>query len=364
MLGIETSCDETAAAVYHTTRGMLSNELFSQIALHTQFGGVLPELASREQLEKIDSIVAHALEKAGVTLDEIDYIAVTHKPGLAGSLLVGVSFAKAIAWAKKKPFIGVNHLEGHTFSSMIEHPVPFPHLCLTASGGHTSLNIVHDFGNYESIAETLDDAAGEAMDKIAKLMGLPYPGGPALEKLAKQAVVEGVGAAKPDVAAKPDAVPRRRLGSVDGQFEDFFDYPRGKPDTLQFSFSGLKTAVLYHLVSLQAYDLKKRFFIKSDDVDLIKKVASSLHVCIADIFIQKITLALKQHPEIGAITFVGGVACNQYITQRIRDFATARNLAFFSPSKKYCTDNGAMIAFVGHYKAQKQEISPLTLDIF
>lgn len=335
ILGIETSCDETAAAVYHTTHGMLSNELFSQIALHTQFGGVLPELASREQLAKIDSIVAHALQKAQVTLDQIDYIAVTHKPGLAGSLLVGLSFAKSLAWAKNKPLIGVNHLEGHTFSSMIEHPVPFPHLCLTASGGHTSINLVQNFGEYATIAETLDDAAGEAMDKIAKLMGLPYPGGPVLEKLAREK-----------------------------NFEDFFQYPRGKADAINFSFSGLKTAVLYHLVANQAYNLEKRQFLKADDLDFIQKVASSLHVCIADIFIQKITLALKQHPNLKAITFVGGVACNQYITNRIRQYAESRGLSFFSPSRKYCTDNGAMIAFVGHYKAQKNEISPLTLDIF
>lgn len=335
ILGIETSCDETAAAVYHTTHGILSNELFSQIALHTQFGGVLPELASREQLAKIDSIVAHALQKAQVTLDQIDYIAVTHKPGLAGSLLVGLSFAKSLAWAKNKPLIGVNHLEGHTFSSMIEHPVPFPHLCLTASGGHTSINLVQNFGEYSTIAETLDDAAGEAMDKIAKLMGLPYPGGPVLEKLAREK-----------------------------NFEDFFQYPRGKADAINFSFSGLKTAVLYHLVANQAYNLEKRQFLKADDLEFIQKVASSLHVCIADIFIQKIALALKQHPNLRAITFVGGVACNQYITNRIRQYAESRGLSFFSPSRKYCTDNGAMIAFVGHYKAQKKETSPLTLDIF
>lgn len=335
ILGIETSCDETAAAVYHTTKGILSNELFSQIALHMQFGGVLPELASREQLEKIDTIVDQALTKAHVTLDGIDYIAVTHKPGLAGSLLVGLSFAKALAFAKNKPLIGVNHLEGHTFSALIEHKVPFPHLCLTASGGHTSLNLVHDFGNYETIAETLDDAAGEAMDKIAKLMGLSYPGGPVLEKLAQQK-----------------------------NFEDFFKHPRGKADALNFSFSGLKTAVLYHLVAQDAYDLKKRQFLKTDDTDLITKVASSLHVCIADIFIQKITLALKRYPDTKALTFVGGVACNAYITQRLRDWAEKNGLLFFSPSKKYCTDNGAMIAFVGHYKAQKKEISTLTLDIF
>ncbi len=335
ILGIETSCDETAAAVYHTTRGMLSNELFSQIALHTQFGGVLPELASREQLEKIDTIVDQALTKASVTLDDINSIAVTYKPGLAGSLLVGLSFAKALAWSKNKPLIGVNHLEGHTFSSMIEQAVPFPHLCITASGGHTSLNIVHDFGNYETIAETLDDAAGEAMDKIAKLMGLPYPGGPVLEKLAEKQ-----------------------------KFEDFFHYPRGKPSVLPFSFSGLKTAVLYHLVAQGAYDLQKRQFLKPDDHQLIEKVASSLHVCIADIFIQKIILARQQNPSLKALTFVGGVACNLYITNRLRAYAEKHDLLFYSPSKKYCTDNGAMIAFVGHYKAQKNEISPLTLDIF
>lgn len=335
ILGIETSCDETAAAVYHTEKGMLSNELFSQIALHQQFGGVLPELASREQLEKIDVIVAAALQRAGVTLNDITHIAVTHKPGLAGSLLVGLSFAKALAWVTKKPLIGVNHLEGHTFSALIEHPVPFPHLCITASGGHTSLNIVHNFGVYETIAETVDDAAGEAMDKIAKLMGLPYPGGPVLEKLAEK---------------------------VD--FQDFFHYPRGKNTTLNFSFSGLKTAVLYQLVAAGAYELHTKRFLKTDDHHFIAQVASSLHVCIADIFIQKLTLALKQHPEVKAITFVGGVACNTYITNRLRDFATAQTLLFFSPSKKYCTDNGAMIAFVGHYKAEKGEISPLTLDIF
>ena len=335
VLGIETSCDETAAAVYHTTQGMLSSELFSQIALHEQFGGVLPELASREQLEKINSIVDAALQKTGITLDDIDYIAVTHKPGLAGSLLVGLSFAKAIAWAKNKPLIGVNHLEGHTFSALIENQVPFPHLCITASGGHTSINLVHDLGKYETVAETLDDAAGEAMDKIAKLMGLPYPGGPVLEKLAKEK-----------------------------NFEDFFKYPRGKADVLPFSFSGLKTAVLYHLVANNAYDLPKRQFLKPDDTEFIQRVASSLHVCIADIFIQKVTLALKKYPHLKALTFVGGVACNAYITNRLRSYAEKNGLLFYSPSKKYCTDNGAMIAFVGHYKAQKNEISPLTLDIF
>lgn len=335
VLGIETSCDETAAAVYHTTRGVLSNELFSQIALHQQFGGVLPELASREQLEKIDTIVAEALARAGVMLDDITHIAVTHKPGLAGSLLIGLSFAKALAWARSKPLIGVNHLEGHTFSALIEHQVPFPHLCITASGGHTSLNMVHDFGRYETIAETLDDAAGEAMDKIAKLMHLPYPGGPVLEKLAQKRA-----------------------------FKDFYHYPRGKPGMRDFSFSGLKTAVLYHLVKEGAYDLAKRSFLKPDDTELIEQVASSLHVCIADIFVQKVSLALRTHQEIRALTFVGGVACNNYIAERLHQCAQEHGLQFYRPARQYCTDNGAMIAFVGHYKAQRNEVSSLNLDIF
>jgi len=335
ILGIETSCDETAAAIYHTRHGVLSNELFSQIALHQQFGGVLPELASREQLEKIDPIVAAALHKAAVKLDDITHIAVTHKPGLAGSLLVGLSFAKGIAWARSKPIIGINHLEGHTFSALIEHDVPFPHLCITASGGHTSLNLVHDLGQYKTIAETLDDAAGEAMDKIAKLMHLPYPGGPVLEKLAQRVA-----------------------------FQDFYHYPRGKVGMQDFSFSGLKTAVLYHLVKEGAYDLQSRTFLKPGDIGLMQRVASSLHVCIADIFIQKIALALGAHPEVRALTFVGGVACNVYITERLHTFAQERNLKFYHPSRQYCTDNGAMIAFVGHYKARQGIVSSLNLDIF
>jgi N6-L-threonylcarbamoyladenine synthase len=325
-LGIETSCDETAAAIYHYQDGIISNELYSQIATHQQCGGVVPEVASREQLEKIDTIVTTTIQKAGITLADIDVIAVTNKPGLAGSLLVGLCFAKSLAWALGKPLIGINHLEGHTFSALIEQDVPFPHLCLTASGGHTSLHLVHDFGMYEPIAQTEDDAAGEAMDKIAKLMNLPYPGGPILEKLA--AVVG---------------------------FKDFYHYPRSKTPTLDFSFSGLKTAVLYDLVSKGAYNMAKKQFLCDENIRLKQEVASSLHVCIADIFEQKITLTLKKYPQVKALTFVGGVACNQYITSRLRAYAQEHSLSFFSPSRQYCTDNGAMIAFVGNYKAQKNE---------
>jgi N6-L-threonylcarbamoyladenine synthase len=333
-LGIETSCDETAAAVYHSEKGLLSSTLYSQIDLHKNFGGVVPELASRSQLEKINPIVQKALVHAHITLDDVDVIAVTNKPGLPGSLLVGVCFAKALAWAKNKKLIGVNHLEGHAFSTGIEYTVPFPYLCLTASGGHTSLYLMKNFGDYEILGETQDDAAGEAFDKIAKLMNLPYPGGPVIEQLARE---------------------------VD--FKDFYRYPRSKNKTLDFSFSGLKTAVLYDLVNRNVYDLHTKTFLRPDDEQLKREVASSLLVCVADIFEQKLALALQAHPDIKAITFVGGVACNAYIVERLHNFSLSHNLPFFHPSRAYCTDNAAMIAFVGNYKAQQNKFDDFTLDI-
>lgn len=333
-LGIETSCDETGAAIYHNTQGLISNALFSQAAMHEQFGGVMPELASRTQLEKINFILEHALKNAHLTLDDIDCIAVTHKPGLPGSLLVGVCFAKAIAWAQQKKLIGIDHLEGHIFSSFLEQSVPFPHLCLSASGGHTSLYLVTDFGQYALIGETIDDAAGEAFDKIARLLNLGYPGGPIIEKLAQQA-----------------------------DFKDFFSYPRSMATSNDFSFSGLKTAVLYDLVKRNAYDMSTKTFLKEHDEQFKQQVASSLLVCISDIFKQKIIHALKQYPQARAVTFVGGVACNKYIKNQLMQLCVSYDIPFFSPSPAYCTDNAAMIAFVGNYKAQKGEFSDLSLDI-
>ncbi len=333
-LGIETSCDETGAAVYDAQRGILSNELYSQIALHKNFGGVIPEIASRSQLEKINTIIEHALAKAHVTLDDIATIAVTHKPGLPGSLLVGVCFAKAVAWATNKQLVGVNHLEGHIFSSFLEHRVPLPHICLTASGGHTALYLVKELGNFTLLGQTVDDAAGEAFDKVAKLLGLGYPGGPIIEQLAE---------------------------AVD--FQDFFNYPRAAAQGFNFSFSGLKTAVLYDLVKRGAYDMQRKQFLKEDDLHFKQQVASSLLVCIKDIFIIKLTEALKQYPEAQAITLVGGVACNKFIKRDLAEWCVNHNLAFFAPSAQYCTDNGAMIAFVGNYKAQQGLFSGLDLDI-
>lgn len=255
VLGIETSCDEVAASVYDSTKGVLSNVLFSQTELHKVYGGVIPEVASRSHIEKINSIISQALETAHVTLDDIDCIAVTTKPGLPGSLLVGLCFAKALAFAQNKKIIGINHLEGHAFSACIEYKVPFPHLCLTASGGHTSLYLIHNFGEYTVLGTTLDDAAGEAFDKIAKMMRLPYPGGPLIEQLAAQV-----------------------------NFQDFFHYTRGNIQTLDFSFSGLKTAVMYDLVKRGLYDVQAKSFIKDPDPDVQMQISSSLLVCIRDIF--------------------------------------------------------------------------------
>lgn len=334
ILAIESSCDETSAAVYTTSQGLLSNEIYSQIKSHAKFGGVVPEAASREHMEKIITVTEKALNDAHVSFKEIDTVAVTCKPGLPGSLMIGVSFAKAIAYAGQKKLIGIDHLEGHVFSACIENNVSFPFLSLTVSGGHSALYLVHDFGKYEIIGYALDDAAGEAFDKIAKLMNLPYPGGPVIEKLAE---------------------------SID--FQDFFNYPRSKKKELNFSFSGLKTAVLYDLVKQGAYDLPTKKFLKPNDLELQQKVSSSLLVCIADIFEQKITLALQQHPEIKAVCFVGGVACNKYLRRRLQALLDKKQMKLFFPSPRLCTDNAGMIAFVGHYKAQQGLFDSQTLGI-
>ena len=343
ILGIETSCDETGAAVFDTgQKKILSNALFSQITLHEMYGGVVPEIASRSQLEKIDVIVASALEQAGVSLNDLDVIAVTNRPGLAGSLLVGVCFAKALAWSAHKKFIGINHLEGHIFSSFlkpdssVDDTIPFPHLALTASGGHTALYLVEDFGRYTLLGQTLDDAAGEAFDKVAKILGFGYPGGAIIEKMASEV-----------------------------NFVDFFHYPRtkNKQHEIMFSFSGLKTAILYSLVKQGAYDLHHGPIAENMTLDLAKQVSSSLLVCIADIFENNIKLAFKKYPTIQAFTFAGGVACNKFLKNRLNNLCIASGKKFFSPPAQFCTDNGGMIAFVGGYKAEQGHFSDWNLDI-
>lgn len=333
VLAIETSCDEVGAAIYTTDRSLLSNALYSQTEEHKHFGGVIPEIASRLHIQKINGIVKEALDQAHLTLDAIDVIAVTSKPGLPGSLIIGTCFAKALAGSLNKKIIAIDHLEGHAFSACIENTIPFPFLCITASGGHSSIYEITDFGAWTTLGTTRDDAAGEAFDKIAKLLQLGYPGGPIIERYAQQA-----------------------------NFKDFFQYPRNKNNDLMFSFSGLKTAVLYDLVKRGAYDLEKKQLL-TDSHELKVQVASSFMVCIGDIFVQKVTKALEEHGAYQALAFVGGVACNKYLQRRLKEVADTWGIPFYVPSPQFCTDNAAMIAFVGHYKAQQGLFSALDFDV-
>jgi len=337
ILAIETSCDETASCVFNSSNGVLSNEIFSQIDIHKSFGGVIPEIASRSHLEKIDYIVDLALKNAFIDINDIDIIAVTYKPGLPGSLLIGLNFAKALSWSLNKKFIAVNHLEGHIFAPFIEnHEIKFPALCITASGGHTSIYKVFDYGSYIKLGDTLDDSAGETFDKISKLINLGYPGGPIIEKLSKEV-----------------------------NFYDFFNYPRPmiKSKDMNFSFSGLKTAVLYHLIDMNAYDNEEKRFLFDDDLKLKQKIASSLLVAVSEIFEFKVKYYLKKDKDIKSILFTGGVASNNYIKNRLEYVAKKHNKSFYYPSNKYCTDNAAMIAFVANYKAKKNQYSSLDIDI-
>ncbi len=343
ILGIETSCDETGAAVYDTAaQKLLSHALFSQIQLHEIYGGVVPEIASRSQLEKIDIIIDATLRQANISINDIDVIAVTNRPGLVGSLLVGVCFAKSIAWALNKKIIGIDHLEGHIFSPFIAHDfsfntsITFPCIALSASGGHTTLHMVEDFGSYSLIGQTQDDAAGEAFDKIAKMLGLGYPGGALIEKLASQV-----------------------------NFYDFFSYPRTKSshNSITFSFSGLKTAVLYDLVKKGVYELNKGPITSKITPELQQHVASSLLVCIGDIFCNNVKFAFEQYPQAKTLTFGGGVACNNYLKSRLAQLCKKQNKTFIAAQPQFCTDNGAMIAFVGSYKAQQEKFSMLDIDV-
>ena len=344
ILGIETSCDDTGAAVFDSAQQkIISHGLFSQIDFHKIYGGVVPEIASRSQLDRIEPVVNHTLEQANLTIHDIETIAVTNRPGLVGSLLVGVCFAKGIAYAGQKKIVGINHLEGHIFSSFllpdgsVNRDIQFPLIAFSASGGHTAVYLVRDFGDYEVIGQTQDDAAGEAFDKVAKMLGHGYPGGATIEKLATQV-----------------------------NFEDFCHYPRTKPTrdgSIAFSFSGLKTAVLYDLVKKGAYDMATGPIPEKQTLQLQQEVASSLLVCIGDIFYSNLQLAIKKYPEVNAITFAGGVACNKYLRQRLNDLCARYGKKLFVAPPAFCMDNGAMIAFVGSYKAAQGKLSNLELDV-
>ncbi len=311
VLGIESSCDETAAAVVKNGRQVLSNIISSQIDIHTLYGGVVPEIASRKHIEKINQVIEEALLQADVTLEEIDVISVTYGPGLVGALLVGVGTAKAIAYAAKKPLVGVHHIEGHIAANYIEHPdLEPPFLCLIVSGGHTHLVRVLEYDRFEVIGCTHDDAAGEAFDKVARAIGLGYPGGPKIDRIAKE--------------GNPYAI----------------EFPRAKiaGSEFDFSFSGVKSAVLNYLNGCA---------MKQTDINRAD-VAASFQQAVVDVLVGKAVAAAKQLGET-RIAVAGGVAANSHLRKTMRQECDKAGIALCYPSPVYCTDNAAMIAVQGYY---------------
>lgn len=328
VLGIESSCDETAASVVENGRCMRSNVIASQIDLHKQYGGVFPEVASRQHILSIYPVVEEALQHAHMSLENIDVIAVTRGPGLAGSLVVGMNTAKGLAFGSGLPLVGVNHLEGHIYSSWVypaETPKPppepeFPLLALLVSGGHTELNLITDHLHYQRLGATLDDAAGEAFDKVARLIGLPYPGGPSVQK----AAAEG----------NPTA----------------FEFPRSRMDgTWNFSFSGLKTAVLRVVRKLQ----------EENKVLPVNNLAASFQACAVDVLFTKTMKAAREF-NVKAIVVAGGVSANR----ALRDaFQAQTEFPVHIPPLSLCTDNAAMIAAAGYYHFINGQVDPLDLDV-
>ena len=311
ILAIESSCDETAAAVVVNGRDVRSNVISSQIALHTLYGGVVPEIASRKHIEKINQVIAQALNDAGETLDTIDAIAVTYGPGLVGALLVGVAEAKAIAYAKNLPLIGVHHIEGHISANYIENKdLEPPFLCLVVSGGHTHLVRVKDYGVYEILGRTRDDAAGEAFDKVARAIGLGYPGGPKIEKVSHEGNPHAIQFPKPRVA--------------DGPYD--------------FSFSGLKSAVLNYLNSCQ---MKGEEIVQAD-------VAASFQNSVIEVLVANAMRAIDEY-GMERFAIAGGVASNQTLRGAMEEACRQKGVKFYHPSPILCTDNAAMIGAAGYY---------------
>lgn len=312
ILAIESSCDETAAAVVVNGREVRSNVISSQIALHTLYGGVVPEIASRKHIEKINQVITQALEDADTTLEEIDAIGVTYGPGLVGALLVGVAEAKAIAYAAKKPLVGVHHIEGHICANYIENKEFEPSfLCLVASGGHTHLVKVADYGKYEIIGRTRDDAAGEAFDKVARAIGLGYPGGPKIEKKAKEGNDKAIVFPKAKVAENP----------------------------YDFSFSGLKSAVLNYINGCK---MKRQEINEAD-------IAASFQKAVIDVLVEHAVHAAKEY-RIDKFAIAGGVASNQTLREAMEKACKERGIQFYHPSPIFCTDNAAMIGSAAYYE--------------
>ena len=312
ILAIESSCDETAAAVVVNGRDLRSNVISSQIALHTLYGGVVPEIASRKHIEKINQVIEQALSDAHMTLDDIDAIGVTYGPGLVGALLVGVAEAKAISYAADIPLVGVHHIEGHISANYIENKeLEPPFLCLVVSGGHTHLVKVADYGRYEILGRTRDDAAGEAFDKVARAIGLGYPGGPKIEKVAHE--------------GNPHAVEFPRPKIADGEYD--------------FSFSGLKSAVLNHLNSCKMKGIE---IVQAD-------IAASFQKAVVDVLVEHTMLAAKDY-GMTKIAIAGGVASNGTLRAAMEEACKKNNYSFYRPSPIFCTDNAAMIGVAAYYE--------------
>lgn len=324
ILAIESSCDETAAAVVEDGKTVLSNVINTQIELHKEFGGVVPEVASRKHIENISGVVDKALDDAKVSLDEVDAIAVTYGPGLVGALLVGVSTAKALSFAAKKPLVPVHHIKGHICANYIEHPdFKPPFICLVASGGHSHIVYVKDFASYEVLAKTNDDAAGEAFDKVSRVLGLGYPGGPAIQEYAKKGNPEAI------------SFPRVNMGN------DGFD----------FSFSGVKTAVINYIHNAE----QKNIEINKADV------AASFQKAVTDVLSNHLIDCAKKY-DVKRIALAGGVAANEPLRECCETLAKKHKLEFVCPSLKLCTDNAAMIGCAAYFEWQNGKTADMTLN--
>lgn len=312
ILAIESSCDETAAAVVKNGRTILSNIINSQIAIHTEYGGVVPEIASRKHIENINPVIRMALDEAGVTLDDIDAIGVTYGPGLVGALLVGVAEAKAIAFATGKPLVGVHHIEGHIAANYIENKeLEPPFVSLVVSGGHTHLVKVNDYGKFEIIGRTRDDAAGEAFDKVARAIGLGYPGGPKIDKIAKE--------------GNPEAIVFPRAHVDDAPYD--------------FSFSGIKSAVLNYINSAE---MKGETVNKAD-------LAASFQKAVVDALVSR-AIRLTKESGMDKLALAGGVASNSALRKALKEECDKNAITFYSPSPIFCTDNAAMIGVAAYYE--------------
>lgn len=327
VIGIDTSCDDTSAGIVSDERRVLSNVVHSQVKLHRPHGGVVPELASREHLRNITPVVKEALLEAELRMEDLDGIAVTVGPGLVGSLLVGLYYAKSMSYAHNIPLIAVNHLEGHILSIFLEEKAPsFPFVALTVSGGHTSLYHVEGYGRYSQMGQTLDDAAGEAFDKVAKILGLGYPGGRPIEKQARDGRMERI------------AFPRAYMSK----------------DSLDFSFSGLKTAVSLFIKKWRENNTEHR------DVTLAD-IAASFQESVVDVLVHKAMEASKLM-DVSTVVVAGGVACNNRLRVRLLDAAESHGLQAFFPGPAFCTDNGAMIAMAGIHRLLSGQRSDLSID--